>query len=508
MIPANIRSAFGLELWFRRHPLTGMMRSLGRLLLSVCCFSCTNLSQSYEQLSELPPVFPDYADITIPCNIAPLNFMLQMDDVRSFTVKIKGVQEYVFQASSNTIRFPEKQWKQLLEKEKGNTLEVYVKADGKGKSFGYLPFLWTVAKDSIDRYLSYRLIEPAYEVWNKIRIEERDLQSFSTRVLGDNNITDRACMNCHTVNHAALPASFMHLRGKNGGTIYAFDGRLRKINTKTPETEGAAVYGEIASDGRFGIFTTAEIVPILHALPDKHLEVYDSRSNLILLDFENNTVSDRPCITGEDFQETFPCFSADNRTIYFCRAPHLPQPDSTLQVHYDLYSIAFDPSTGELGDSVRLVFDAAAVGKSVSFPKCSPDGRFLLFAVSDYGTFPIWHVETDLWLLNLETGMIDKMEKTNGENADSYHSWSGNSRWFAFASKRDDGLYGRPYFAYVNDDGSTTKAFVLPQKMPEFYLTTLKSFNIPELYDLKESYNAHDLRKIYKNTETENFKYK
>ena len=72
-------------------------------------------------------------------------------------------------------------------------------------------------------------------------------------------------------------------------------------------------------------------------------------------------------------------------------------------------------------------------------------------------------------MLELSTGKIDKMEETNGRYSDSYHSWSSNSQWIAFASKRDDRVYGRPYFAHVSQDGSVSKAFLLPQENPEVH---------------------------------------
>lgn len=137
---------------------------------------------------------------------------------------------------------------------------------------------------------------------------------------------------------------------------------------------------KISQDGRFGIFTTAEIIPILHSYRTERLEVFDKCSDLILIDFEQGTVTDNPGISGTEYQETFPCFSADNHTIYFCRAPYIPQPDSTRHMRYDLYSISFNPQTGQLGDSIHEVFRASSEGKSVSFPKahrtantcCSP----------------------------------------------------------------------------------------------------------------------------------------
>lgn len=483
-----------------------MKRIIIILTAALTLFSCGQPSlQDYKACPEQPPLFPDYTDITLPCNIAPLNF--QLEDAAALSVIIRGKKEYQFHSRSRQLRFPVKQWKQMLSDEIGDTLSVSVYADQRGRKIHYRDFYWHVSPDSIDRYLSYRLIEPAYEIWNMLQVCERNLEDFSTRLLADNNITDHSCINCHTSNRASTPATFMHVRGSKGGTVYSREGQLRKINTKTDRTAGA-VYGEISQNGRFGIFTTADIIPILHSYRTERLEVFDKSSDLILIDFKEGTVTDTPCITGKEYQETFPCFSADNHTIYFCRAPSLPQPDSTRQMRYDLYSISFNPKTGQLADSIREVFSASSQGKSVSFPKCSPDGKYLLFSVSDYGTFPIWHPETDLWMLELATGKIDKMEQTNGRYADSYHSWSSNSRWIVFASKRDDRVYGRPYFAYVSEDGNVNKAFVLPQENPEVYQNTFKSYNIPELHNTPEAYDAHELQKLYHREEAERFHYK
>ena len=236
--------------------------------------------------------------------------------------------------------------------------------------------------------------------------------------------------------------------------------------------------------------------------------MFDAASDLILLDFDSGTVTDSPLVKGTEFQETFPCWSADGRTVYFCRATSLPQPAGTFDMHYDLYAIGFDPVTGRLGDSLEKVVDAAAIGKSISFPKCSPDGRYILMTVSDYGTFPIWHHETDLWLYDRATGSLSTLETVNGKYADSYHCWSSSGRWICWASKRDDRLYGRPYFAHVSPDGSFSKPFVLPQKNPESYLTTLKSYNIPELYRIPESYGASYTSRFYTRMDAEKMSYK
>lgn len=472
------------------------------VLMSVSCSG----GRAYTESEQSPPLFPDYTDITLPCNIAPLNFRLE--GAGWIQLDIQGKGQYRFRAHGQQMRFPMKAWKKMLQEETGHTLSVSLKARIGQKRIQYPTFTWEISPDRIDRYLSYRLIEPAYEVWNVLSIEERDVETFHTRLLADNTRTESTCINCHTANRGNGPqTSFMHIRGKKGGTLYSRDGQLRKLNTSTDSTAGPAVYGEISADGRYGIFTTADIRPILHSGRNDKLEVFDASSDLILLDFEKGTVSDSPLVKGPEYQETFPCWSADGKTIYFCRARALPQPAGTFDMHYDLYSVTFDPASGRLGQTLTKVVDATALGKSISFPKCAPDGSAILMTVSDYGTFPIWHHETDLWLYHIATGQIDTLETVNGRHSDSYHCWSRNGRWICWASKRDDRLYGRPYFAHISADGTASKPFVLPQKNPNHYLTTLKSFNIPELYPTAEAYDASYVSRFYRKMEAETMTY-
>ena len=477
-----------------------MKRWLLHIVLVLILAACAR-EGAFRQAGSTPPMLPDYTDITLPINIAPLNFQLEGAD--ALRLEIEGNRSYRFKSSGAKMRFPLRQWKEMLREEAGNTLQLTLTARFGRERMRYVPFTWEVSADSIDRYLSYRLIEPAYEVWNVLSIEERDLESFHTRLLVDNTTVESACINCHTANRGnGSQTSFMHVRGAKGGTLYSRDGQMRKLNTATDSTAGPAVYGEISADGRYGIFTTADIRPILHSGRFYKLEVFDASSDLILLDFEQGTVTE-----GAEFQETFPCWSADGRTIYFCRAISRPQPDSTFEMHYDLYSVAFDPETGRLGDTLTRVVDAASRGKSVSFPKCSPDGRFILMTVSDYGTFPIWHSETDLWLYEIATGALFPLETVNGKYSDSYHCWSSTGRWICWASKRDDRLYGKPYFAHIGEDGTVSKPFVLPQRDPGRYQVTLKSYNIPELYRFPESYDAAYVSRFYSNLEAEKMTY-
>ncbi|MDE5850528.1 MAG: hypothetical protein K2H38_10330, partial [Muribaculaceae bacterium] len=119
-------------------------------------------------------------------------------------------------------------------------------------------------------------------------------------------------------------------------------------------------------------------------------------------------------------------------------------------------------------------------GESALLPRISPDGRYLLYCKAPYGTFHIWHKESDLWMKDLKTGEERSLSNANSGDTDSYHTWASNGRWIVFSSRRDDGSYTRPYIAYIDAQGRDHKAFVVPQENPAYYRELMKSYNVPE----------------------------
>ena len=471
------------------------------LFLLIACKNLDNIQIS----NELPPMYPDYTNIMIPCNIAPLNFILR-DRTQSIEVILKGKFTQTKFMGRDKMQFSESRWRKFLQTEKGNTVTVQVTVRIKGKSIKYQPFEWKIVEDKIDPYLTYRLIEQGFKVSNKIRLCERNLESFSERVIADNNLTEFSCMNGHILGNQNPNLSFFYIQGEKGGLVLNRNGILRKINTQANSTGESVAYGNFHPSGRYGVFSANLAVQDFHTLASKKLEVYDKASDLLILDFDNNRVIQSPLTSGDDKLETFPVFSADGNRIFYCVTSKKSLPDSIKQLKYSLCSISFDAKLGQFGNSIDTLLYMAGSDKSVSFPKPSPDGRFLLYCVSDYGTFPIWHRETDLQMMNLNSGVIFDLQTVNSDYSETYHSWSSNSRWFVFASKRDDGLYEKPYFCYVDANGKAHKPFVLPQKEPHFYDYSLKSFNIPELSTGKLPFSASDIERVYWKESAEGFK--
>ena len=476
-----------------------------RLMFFLFIYNSCHTTESIFMADGFPPIYPDYINVTIPCNIAPLNFVFR--EAQRIEVTLEGQSGTMRRTGKDKIQFSLKRWKKFLKAETGNSVKVTVKAKINGNRYVYPSFEWQVSEDRIDPYLTYRLIEPGYTAMNKVQLWERNITNFSERVFADYNLHNNACMNCHIVGNQDPNLSFFYIRDASGGTILNRNGQLRKISTRKEDFWPPPRYGHLHPSGRYGVFSTNDAIPVYHTLSHVKLEVYDTYSDLFVLDFDRNCVIHSPFVSGSERLETFPSFSADGNRIYFCSAPGLSLPDELEQVKYSLCSIDFDAEQGLFGNRVdTLVNMSGPDSKSVSFPRQSPDGRFLLYCVSAYGTFPLWHHETDLMLLDLHTMENINTEIVNSNYSDTYHTWSSNSRWFVFASKRDDGWYGKPYFAYVDKDGNVHKPFVLPQRDPYFYDYTLYSFNIPELMTGKLPFSASDVEKIYLKGDLEIFK--
>ena len=446
--------------------------------------SCTPTPKDVVMQDELPPIYPDYCDVTIPENIAPLNFLLRAD---CEAIEVKAV-DLTLNASGNEAVFDIDDWKALMQQSADKEVEVTVTALINGTWQQYRSFKWQVVSDKVDPYLTYRLIEPDYEIWNHVQIQQRCVENFDVNALGHYEQLENRCMNCHTYANQDPNLSMMYVRGPGGGAILNRNGVLSKLNIP------GSVYFGFSPTGRYITYSTQKIIPAFHSLASKRLEVYDAASNVFVADMQEHRVISSPLLSDSLKFETFPTFSPDGKYIYYCSADTVSLPQDIKNLQYSLVRIPFDESTGTIGTQVDTLFSE----RSVCHPRLSPDGRFVLYTVADYGTFPIWHPEADLQMINLQTGAIDSLSMVNSEKSDTYHSWSSNSRWFVFASKRDDGLYGKPYFCYVDKDGKAHKPFCLPQEHPTFYDNNLKSFNAPELGKGKVPFDVDDVAKTMK----------
>ena len=446
-----------------------------------------------------PKILPDYTSIVIPPNIAPLNFEIDMPG-DEYVVKVTGADGKTLVSSGKVIQWDMASWHELIESSAGKDLdyEVYVKKDGRWCRYAFTNH---VAEEPIDSYLSYRLIEPSFEHYGGMTINMLDLTSFDEYVVYNTpepcDERRGQCINCHVPrNQYRDGASQFHVRKTKGGTVLMVGDPVRKVNLKTDSTLSAGVYPAWHPTHDFIAYSTNETQQQFFSTGARKVEVYDKASDLILYDIRLNEVSD--IASDPDLLETFPAWSPDGRKIYYSvgRYPDGVTPETVREnydkIRYDIVSRDFDPATRMFYDPDTVIHSTAA-DSSALLPRVSPDGKYLLYCLAPFGTFHIWHKDSDLYMMDLSTGVVRPLANANSEDTESYHSWSSNSRWIVFSSRRDDGAYTRPYIAYISPDGSDTKAFVVPQKSPDYYRGLMKSYNVPEFFTAPVGYGRHDI---------------
>ena len=139
---------------------------------------------------------------------------------------------------------------------------------------------------------------------------------------------------------------------------------------------------------------------------------------------------------------------------------------------------------------------------SINTPRPSYDGRFVMVAAMDFGTFPIWHPEADLWLYDIKTGDFRNIEEINSDCPDSFHNWSSSSRWVVFTTRRDNSLYTLLYIAHMDENGHFGRPFLLPQRNPrEYYDQLMYSFNTPDFTSAPVELDTRAARKMLLSTE-------
>lgn len=464
----------------KRLPLIFLLTTIATLGL----ISCEEKVKDAVPVEEWPIIYPDYRGVTVPCNIAPLCFGMDEKEQQTYTlmdVELRGNQG-TLHVQGTEADFPIKEWHQLLNENRGDSITVSVCAKKDGHWIQFRSFCIYVSNDSIDYGIAYRRVAPGYEYYGHMGFYERNLTNFDEQPILENNDDPNMCINCHMTNRGNPQYQTMHVRGNHDGTMMVTPTTGRQIlTTRTDSTLSSFVYPYWHPSGNYIAYSTNRTRQYFHEQKDLRIEVADQASDVVVYHPESGKVLRCTLLENKDAFETFPAFSPDGKTLYFCRAEARQLPVEYEQVRYSLCSITFDPKKGTFGEAIDTLVSCQTLAGSITFPRPSYDGKYILFTRSDYGTFPIWHREADLWMLNLSTGSIQPANKLNSEDTESYHSWSSTSKWVIYGSRRDDGLYTRLYIAHIQPDGTAAKPFLLPQRHPKtYYGESLYSFSVPD----------------------------
>ena len=441
----------------------------------------------YSVINRHPGISPDYSGSVVPPNIAPLNFFIQQDGSRYF-VKIHSKKGKPIEIFSNTpeIMIPQSRWHELLNSNRGEQLsfDVFVKmANDQWNRFSTITN--KIAGEDIDTFLVYRKIRPGHGTWRDMGIYQRNLSSFDESTILNNGYFKHGCVNCHAFCGNRTEKMLIGIRSADYGSSALLLGgdRVQKIGTKFG-------YTSWHPSGRLAAFSVNKVRQLFHSAAGEVRDVMDFDSLIAYYLINSKTVKSTENLARKDRLETYPTWSADGRYLYFCSAPitwsdRTVVPESYDQIKYDLVRASYNIDRDQWGP-LESVLSAEDTGLSILLPRISPDGRWLLFCMCDYGCFPVYRHSSDLYMMDLEAAKqkgdfaYERLD-INSSESESWHCWSSNSRWIAFSSKRGSGVFTRIYIAYVDKNGKAHKPIRLPQKDPTYYESCLWTYSVPEL---------------------------
>jgi hypothetical protein len=461
-------------------PLKSIFALVG--LLCCCIAGCHDPVDLRGSIDANEPVAidPDFDGAAIPPNIAPLNFTVQKSGIRyAVDFRARGGETARVASFDPAIRLPLALWKNLLRKNAGETLTVVVSV--KDKKAGWRTFRSrsiSIMREPIDPYLVFRQLKPAYNWWREMAIIERDLGSFQQNEIISGRET--GCVNCHTFLNNRPDTFLISARNRPYGNA-----AILNYGNKAVKIDATFGYLSWHPSGRFITYTDMQPRQFFHTARLEIRDVIDVREHLMNFDLKRRVATPLPSFTGPRTLETYPAWTPDGKTLFFCACP-IPWdssadklPTAYRRVKYSLCKVSYNQETGNWGQ-VQTMVSAKFTGLSCAMPRVSPNGRFVLFCQCDYGCFPAFQKSADLYLLTIASGECRPLT-VNSNESESWHCWSSNSRWIAFSSKRRDGVFTRIYFSYIDSCGKARAPFELPQKDPGWYDSFLEAMSVPEL---------------------------
>ena len=249
---------------------------------------------------------------------------------------------------------------------------------------------------------------------------------------------------------------------------------------------------QVSPDGRYAVSTVKDR-SVFVAMPDLAFSqlFFPIQGILAVYDRQARTFAALPGADDRTLVQSNPSWSPDGRTLYFARAKarklaNLRNKESALLTadeckefteggeifQYDLYRIPF---AGGKGGATEPIPGASANGKSNYFPKCSPDGRWLVFCQAR--SFMLLQPDSRLYIMPAAGGE-PRLMRCNTGRMNSWHSWSPNGRWLVFSSKAFS-PYTQLFLTHIDAEGRDT-----PPVLLENFTSAERAANIPEFVNL------------------------
>ncbi|MCX6631268.1 MAG: tetratricopeptide repeat protein, partial [Candidatus Solibacter sp.] len=250
---------------------------------------------------------------------------------------------------------------------------------------------------------------------------------------------------------------------------------------------------QVSPDGRYVVTTVTERKEdlgrnyyVVNFNDYRFLQVfYATRGILVWYD---RATGRRQNLAGADnpgYVQTNAVWSPDGKYLVFARASARDSyPDgkdiarfandpNETQIRYDLYRIPFNEGRGGVAEPIA---GASGNGMSNSFPKVSPDGRWMVFVKAKNGL--LMRPDSQLYIVPAQGGEARRL-RANFAVMNSWHSFSPNGRWLVFSSKGRS-PYTRMFLTHIDENGDDTPPIEI-----ENATAANRAVNIPEFVNVR-----------------------
>jgi|CZKE01.1.fsa_nt_gi tetratricopeptide (TPR) repeat protein len=254
---------------------------------------------------------------------------------------------------------------------------------------------------------------------------------------------------------------------------------------KPPGHHTIGFLSQISPDGQYAVTTLNEELYVANFTDYRFLQVfYPTRG---ILAYYNRVTHEMKAVPGADdprYVQTDGVWSPDGKYLVFARAEARdPYPagrklaeyagdPNELPIQYDLYRVPFNGGKGGRPEPIR---GASANGMSNTFPKVSPDGRWIVFVQCRNGQ--LMRPDSQLYIVPAEGGEARRM-RCNTSLMNSWHSFSPNGRWLVFSSKSRS-PYTKMFLTHLDEEGRDS-----PPILIENATASNRAVNIPEFVNI------------------------
>ncbi len=308
------------------------------------------------------------------------------------------------------------------------------------------------------------------------------------------------CANCHSFSLDGRTLGMDVDGPQNDKGMYAIVPVLRRTFIRTgdvfswnsfpqkpPGQRTIGFMAQVSPDGRYAVTTLNEAMYVVNFKDYRFLQVfYPTRGIIAWYQRATGVMKALPGADNPSFVQTDSVWSPDGDSLVFARAPAKdPYPEgrrlaeyandpNEVPIKYDLFRVPFNHGRG---GRPRPIAGASGNGVSNSFPKVSPDGRWIVFVQSRNGQ--LMRPDGQLYIVPAEGGTARRM-RCNTPLMNSWHSFSPNGRWLVFTSKSRS-PYTRMFLTHLDRDGRDSPAIMVEETTAANRAVNLPEFvNIPQ----------------------------